>query len=77
MLFICHIPNFFFCFQKSTFYTGIKIFDSLPRSLTILKNEKTKFRVSLQKYLNTCSFYSVEEYFICKYDLLYCFVKLL
>jgi len=76
MHFICHIPNIF-CFQKGTFYTGIKILDSLPCSQIILKNEKIKFRVSLQKYLNTYSFYSVEEFFMCKYDLLHCFVKFL
>ena len=36
-----HRPNAnIFCFQKSTFYAGIKIFNSLQRSLTILKNEK-------------------------------------
>jgi hypothetical protein len=36
-----HRPNAnLSCFQKSTFYAGIKIFNSIPRSLTILKNEK-------------------------------------
>ena len=39
-----HRPNAnLSCFQKSIFYAGIKIFDSLPHSLTILKNEKAKF----------------------------------
>jgi hypothetical protein len=36
-----HRPNASLsCFQKSTFYAGIKIFNSLPCSLTSLKNEK-------------------------------------
>jgi len=34
-----------FCFQKSTFYAGIKIFNSLPCSLTILKKGEAKFKV--------------------------------
>jgi IS1 family transposase len=39
-----HRPNAnLSCVQKSTFYTGIKIFKSLPRSLTSFKNEKVKF----------------------------------
>ena len=40
------------CIQKRTFYAGIKIFNSLPLSLTILKNDKVKFRAALRKYLN-------------------------
>jgi hypothetical protein len=33
--------------KKRTFNAGIKIYNSLPSSLTILKNEKAKFRVAL------------------------------
>jgi len=51
------------CFQKCTFYAGIKILNCLPRSLKILKNEKAKFKVALIKYLNEHSFYSVDEIF--------------
>ena len=40
------------CFQKSTFYADIQIFNSLPHSLAILKNEKAKFKVSLTKCLH-------------------------
>jgi hypothetical protein len=53
-------------FQKSTFYAGIRIFNRLPLSLISLKNEKTKFKVALRKYLNTHSFYSVDEFFMYK-----------
>jgi len=38
------------CFQKSTFYAGIKIFNSLPPSVTILKNDKAKFKAAFRKY---------------------------
>jgi hypothetical protein len=60
-----HRPNAnLYRFQKSTFYADIKIFNSLPRGLTILKKEKAKFKVTLRKYINTHSFYSVDE-FLC------------
>jgi hypothetical protein len=62
-----HRPNAnISCFQKSTFYAGIRIFNRLPLSLISLKNEKTKFKVALRKYLNTHYFYSVDEFFMCK-----------
>ena len=57
------------CFQKSTFCACIKIFNSLPPSLTILKNEKAKFKEVFRKYLNTHSLYSVDEFFMCINDL--------
>ena len=57
------------CFQKSTSYDGIKIFNMVPHSLTIPKNEKTKFKVALREYLNTHSFHSVGEFFMYNDDL--------
>ena len=33
-------------FQKGASYSGIRIFNSLPRSITNLKNEKTQFKVA-------------------------------
>jgi len=52
-----HRPNASLpCFQKSTFYTGIKIFNSLPPGVTILKNDKAKFKSTLRKPLHTNSF---------------------
>ena len=63
--------------KKSTFYVGIKIFNSLPSSVTVLKNDKTRFKAALKKYRSTHSFYSVDEYFMCKDDLEYCVVKCL
>ena len=57
-----HRPNANLCvFQKSTFYADVRVFNSLPCNLTNLKNEKTKFKVVLRTYLNTHSFYSVDE----------------
>ena len=56
-------------FQRSTFYAGIKTFNSLPPILKILKNDEAKFKTALRKYLNTHSFYSVDELFMCTDDL--------
>jgi IS1 family transposase len=40
------------CFQKSLYYSGIKIFNNLPASLKSLINEKAKFKIALKQYLN-------------------------
>jgi hypothetical protein len=50
------------CFKKkSTFYVGIKIFNSLQPSVTILKNDKAKFKAAVRKCLHTHPFNSVDE----------------
>ena len=59
------------CFQKGASYSGIRIFNSLPRSITNLKNEKTQFKVALKMFLNAHSFYSVDEFFKCTEDMYY------
>lgn len=41
------------CFEQSTFYAAIRIFDNFPPHLTILKNEKTKFKACIRKYVHT------------------------
>jgi hypothetical protein len=65
-----HRPNAnISCFQKSTFYAGIKIFSNLTPGVTILKNDKAKFKAALGKYLNTHSVYSLDEYLVCNADL--------
>ena len=73
-----HRPNAnLSCFQNSTLYSGTKIFNSLPPSVTILENDKAKFKSDLRKYLNTQPFYSVNELFICKDDVQYYCIKCL
>jgi len=37
--------------------------------LKILKNGKVKFKAALRKHIHTHSFYSVDEFFMCKDDL--------
>jgi hypothetical protein len=53
-------------FQESTYYSGTKIFNNLPASLKSLKNEKANFKIALKQYLNTHSFYSVDEILLLK-----------
>jgi hypothetical protein len=63
-------------FKKVMFSAGIKVFNSLPPSVTILKDKMAKFTASLRKYLHMQSCYYVDEYFICKDNLQYCFGKM-
>jgi hypothetical protein len=37
------------CFQKSAYYAGIKIFNSLPSNLTTLIDKQVQFKVALKK----------------------------
>jgi hypothetical protein len=63
------IKNEMSCFQKSIFYAGIKIFNNLPPSVTILKNDKAKENT----YIITP--FTLNEFFMCKGDLQHCFCK--
>jgi len=49
------------CFQKNCCYDGTDIFNSLPLNLKSPVNTNAQFKVRLKLYLNTHSFYSVEE----------------
>jgi hypothetical protein len=49
-------------------YLVSKIFKSLPASLTILKNDKAKFKAALRKSQHTHCFYSVDDLFMHKDD---------
>jgi hypothetical protein len=46
----------------------IKIFNNLPASLESLMNEKAKFKIVLEQYLNTHLFYSVDEFLLPKME---------
>jgi hypothetical protein len=47
------------CFQKGVSYCAMKIFNSLPTNIKSLRNDRMKFKLELQKYLTTHSFYSL------------------
>ena len=49
-----HRPNAnLSCFQRSTFYAGIIIFNSLPPTATIFRRDMEKFNAALRKDLHT------------------------
>jgi hypothetical protein len=50
-------------FQKGVYYSGIKIFNSLPHEIKGLANEIIQFRNALKRFLLINSFYNSEEYF--------------
>jgi len=57
------------CFQKSTFYAGVKIVNTPPPSVTILKYDKAEYKAASTKQLHTHCFYCVDEVFMCEDDL--------
>ena len=60
-------------FSERCFLLWDQNFNSLPRIITNLKNEKTQFKEALKKFLNAHSFYSVDELFTCTDDM-YCWL---
>jgi len=62
------MPTYLVFKKKSTFYAGIKFFNSLPLSVKILKNDRAKFKAASHS-LHTHTFYSVDGFFMCKDDL--------
>lgn len=49
-------------FQKGTTFTGIRLFNSLPRTIQSLRNDRTSFKNNLFSYLMNNSFYTVTEF---------------
>ena len=50
-------------YQKGVYYLGIKVFSSLPRTLKDISSKSGKFKIAFKKFLQTCSFYSLDEFF--------------
>jgi hypothetical protein len=50
------------CFQKGVFYSGLRIFNSLPLAILECQKNKSRFRAALRKYLVSHCFYSVDEF---------------
>ena len=50
-------------FQKAVYYSGIKIFNSLPLEFKNVVGNLKKFKIALKQFLYTYSFYALEEYF--------------
>jgi hypothetical protein len=49
--------------QKGTYYSGIKVFDSLPAQIKDLSHNTKQFKLALKSFLYFDSFYTVDEYF--------------
>jgi hypothetical protein len=50
--------------QKSVYFSGIKIYNSLPQSIKQLSYDAKKFKVTLKKFLLVNSFFSLQEYYM-------------
>ena len=55
-------------FQKGPYFSGIKLFNHLPPKIKCLSNEIKLFKPALKRFLNTHSFYSVDEYLKYSYN---------
>ena len=49
-------------YHKGAYYSGIKIFSNLPLEIKNIADNKNKFKIALNKFLHTYSFYTIEEY---------------
>jgi hypothetical protein len=48
-------------FHKGSYISGIKVFNHLPQSLTVLANDEKSFKSTVKKFLNHHSLYSMHE----------------
>jgi hypothetical protein len=51
--------------QKGTYYSGIKVFNSLPSQIKVLSHNRNQFKSALKNFLYFHSFYTLDEYFSC------------
>ena len=52
-------------YQKGAYYSGIKVFTSLPTHTKELSHNRNHFKRALKNFLYIHSFYSLDEYFNC------------
>jgi len=50
-------------YQKGVYYSGITIFNSLPKAIKGISREPKKFKIASKHYLLTHSFYSLDKFF--------------
>jgi hypothetical protein len=50
------------CYQKGVYFSGIKLYNSLPSNIKCASGNINKFKKLLKNFLTTNSFYSVEEF---------------
>jgi hypothetical protein len=54
-------------YQKGTYYSGIRVFNSLPSQIKGLSHNRNQFKCTLENFLYFHSFYTLDEYFSCKW----------
>jgi hypothetical protein len=52
-------------YQKGTYYSGIRVFNSLPSQVKNLSHNRNQFKCALKNFLYLHSFYTLVEYFSC------------
>ena len=52
-------------YQKGTYYSGIKVFNSLPSQIKDLSHNRNQFKRALKNFLYFHSLYTLDEYFSC------------
>jgi len=57
-------------YQKGVYYSDIKVFNGLPRALNDISIRPGKFNIALRKFLETRSFYSIDEFLITSHTFL-------
>jgi hypothetical protein len=58
-----HLPSTHLSsYQRGVYYSGVKLFNTLPVYITVLKNDKKQFRLTLRNYLQSNVFYSTDEF---------------
>ena len=59
-----HLPQVTLAmYQKGVYYSGIKIFNGLPKAVKNICSRPNKFKTSLKHFLPTHSFHSLDELF--------------
>ena len=52
-------------YQKGTYYTGFRAFNSLPSQIKELCHNRPQFKRALKNFVYFHSFYTLDEYFSC------------
>jgi SNF2 family DNA or RNA helicase len=49
-------------YQRVVYYSGIKLFNVLPNSISMLRTDKNQFKIALKRYLQRSTFYCIDEF---------------
>jgi hypothetical protein len=50
-------------YQKGVYYSDVKVFNSVPKTLKDISNKPSKFKIALKHFLQTHPSYSLDEFF--------------